>query len=72
MVTKNDLPKIDLTTFFLSISSAAFRTAPAVPAEIGAPDAALTAEGWLRILPSMWAEKGGVDGFFIARLDRVG
>ena len=50
----------------------AFRTAPAVPAEIGAPDAALTSEGWLRILPSMWAEKGGVDGFFIARLDRIG
>ncbi|MBL0968553.1 MAG: RsmB/NOP family class I SAM-dependent RNA methyltransferase [Brevundimonas sp.] len=49
----------------------AFRTAPAVPAEIGAPDEALTPEGWLRILPSMWAEKGGVDGFFVARLDRV-
>lgn len=50
----------------------AFRTAPAVPAGAGAPDEALTPEGWLRILPSMWAEKGGVDGFFIARLDRVG
>ncbi|HEY0103693.1 MAG TPA: rRNA methyltransferase, partial [Brevundimonas sp.] len=50
----------------------AFRTAPAVPSEVGAPDEALTPEGWLRILPSMWAERGGVDGFFIARLDRVG
>ncbi|WP_425542960.1 RsmB/NOP family class I SAM-dependent RNA methyltransferase [Brevundimonas kwangchunensis] len=49
----------------------AFQTTPAVPAEIGAPDEALTPEGWLRILPSMWAEKGGVDGFFVARLDRV-
>jgi len=49
----------------------AFRTAPAVPAEVGAPDEALTPEGWLRILPSMWAEKGGLDGFFIARLDRI-
>ena len=49
----------------------AFRTAPAVPAEVGAPDEALTPEGWLRILPSMWAEKGGLDGFFIARLDRA-
>jgi 16S rRNA (cytosine967-C5)-methyltransferase len=48
----------------------AFRTAPAVPAEIGAPDEALTPEGWLRILPSMWAEKGGLDGFFVARLER--
>lgn len=50
----------------------AFRTAPAVPAEVGAPEEALTPEGWLRILPSMWAEKGGLDGFFIARLDRAG
>ena len=48
-----------------------FRTVAAVPAEVGAPDEALTPEGWLRILPSMWAEKGGVDGFFAARLDRV-
>lgn len=50
----------------------AFRTVPAVPAGVGAPDEALTPEGWLRILPSMWAEKGGLDGFFTARLDRVG
>jgi 16S rRNA (cytosine967-C5)-methyltransferase len=49
----------------------AFRTAPADPAAVGAPAEALTPEGWLRILPSMWAEKGGVDGFFAARLDRV-
>jgi 16S rRNA (cytosine967-C5)-methyltransferase len=49
----------------------AFRTAPAVPAGVGAPSEALTPEGWLRILPSMWAEKGGLDGFFIARLDRI-
>ena len=51
--------------------NAEFRTVPAVPADLGAPDEALTPEGWLRILPSMWAEKGGLDGFFIARLDRV-
>jgi 16S rRNA (cytosine967-C5)-methyltransferase len=50
----------------------AFKTTAAVPAEIGLPDEALTPEGWLRILPSMWAEKGGLDGFFVARLDRVG
>ncbi len=50
----------------------AFRTAPADPASVGAPTEALTPEGWLRILPSMWAEKGGLDGFFIARLDRAG
>ncbi|MFZ4164960.1 RsmB/NOP family class I SAM-dependent RNA methyltransferase [Brevundimonas sp. NPDC058933] len=49
----------------------AFRTVAAVPAEIGAPDEALTAEGWLRILPSQWAERGGVDGFFVAKLERL-
>ncbi|WP_313045992.1 RsmB/NOP family class I SAM-dependent RNA methyltransferase, partial [Brevundimonas sp.] len=49
----------------------AFRTAPAVPVEVGAPDEALTPEGWLRILPSQWAEKGGLDGFFAARLERI-
>jgi len=49
----------------------AFATAPADAAAVGAPEQALTPEGWLRILPSMWAERGGVDGFFVARLDRV-
>ena len=48
-----------------------FRTAPADPAAVGAPAEALTPEGWLRILPSMWAERGGLDGFFAARLERV-
>ena len=49
-----------------------FRTAPADPAAVGAPAEALTPEGWLRILPSMWPERGGLDGFFAARLERVG
>ncbi|MES2861169.1 MAG: RsmB/NOP family class I SAM-dependent RNA methyltransferase [Pseudomonadota bacterium] len=48
-----------------------FKTTPADPAAVGAPAEALTPEGWLRILPSMWAEQGGVDGFFVARLERV-
>jgi 16S rRNA (cytosine967-C5)-methyltransferase len=43
----------------------------AVPAEVGAPDEALTPEGWLRILPSQWAERGGLDGFFAAKLERI-
>ena len=49
----------------------AFRTAPADPAAVGAPAEALTPEGWLRILPSMWPETGGLDGFFVARLERT-
>ncbi len=49
-----------------------FRTVPADPTAVGAPPEALTPEGWLRILPSMWAERGGLDGFFAAKLERIG
>jgi 16S rRNA (cytosine967-C5)-methyltransferase len=31
---------------------------------------AITAEGDLRTLPCHWAEKGGIDGFYVARLVR--
>jgi len=40
------------------------------PDPVGAyeiPGFAPTAEGWLRTDPSMLAEAGGIDGFFIAR-----
>ena len=49
----------------------AFRTVPANPAVVGAPEEALTSEGWLRILPGQWADRGGLDGFFIAALERA-
>jgi 16S rRNA (cytosine967-C5)-methyltransferase len=49
-----------------------FRTVPVTPGEAGAPEEAITPEGWLRILPSYWGDKGGLDGFFVARLDREG
>ncbi|MFN4041299.1 MAG: RsmB/NOP family class I SAM-dependent RNA methyltransferase [Brevundimonas sp.] len=48
----------------------AFKTVAADPGAVGAPAEALTPEGWLRILPSMWAERGGVDGFFAALMVR--
>jgi 16S rRNA (cytosine967-C5)-methyltransferase len=35
----------------------------------GFPEA-ITAEGFLRTHPGMWAELGGMDGFFSARLVR--
>jgi 16S rRNA (cytosine967-C5)-methyltransferase len=31
-----------------------------------------TAEGWLRLLPGLFAEAGGADSFFIARFTRGG
>jgi 16S rRNA (cytosine967-C5)-methyltransferase len=43
-----------------------FRLDPIAPGEGGAPAAASTEAGWLRILPHQMA--GGLDGFFVARL----
>lgn len=50
--------------------NSAFKTAPINPEDVGAPQEALTKEGWLRILPGQWADKGSLDGFFIAHLQR--
>jgi 16S rRNA (cytosine967-C5)-methyltransferase len=44
--------------------------APLSPAEAAALPARLTADGDLRTLPCDLAEQGGMDGFFIARLQR--
>ena len=41
---------------------------PFTPTELAALPEALTQDGFLRTLPSMWAEHGGMDGFFAARL----
>lgn len=48
-----------------------FKLSPADPESVGAPTDALSKEGWLRILPAHWPERGGLDGFFAARLDRA-
>ena len=38
------------------------------PAELKGLPEAITPEGFLRTLPSMWFDRGGMDGFFAARL----
>jgi 16S rRNA (cytosine967-C5)-methyltransferase len=43
---------------------------PIAADEVGGESRFLTAEGDLRTLPCYWAEKGGIDGFFAARLRR--
>lgn len=44
---------------------------PIGPADVpGCPEAA-TADGMLRTLPSFWYDRGGMDGFFAARLRRL-
>jgi 16S rRNA (cytosine967-C5)-methyltransferase len=40
---------------------------PIRPDELPGLEAALTARGTLRTRPDMWAERGGLDGFFAAR-----
>lgn len=41
---------------------------PVTPLELPGLAEAVTATGDVRTLPSMWAERGGLDGFYIARL----
>ncbi len=47
-----------------------FQTVPIKPEEIGGLENAITAQGWLRILPTQLSDQGGMDGFFAARLQR--
>ena len=47
-----------------------FVRAPVEAGEGGAPEAARTSEGDLRLLPSHLADEGGIDGFFVARFAR--
>ncbi|HWX48262.1 MAG TPA: transcription antitermination factor NusB [Roseomonas sp.] len=43
------------------------RPDPIRPEEVPGLEAALSPEGWLRTRPDLWAEHGGMDGFFVAR-----
>jgi 16S rRNA (cytosine967-C5)-methyltransferase len=46
------------------------RVAPFRPEELPGLAEAITPEGWLRTHPGMWADRGGMDGFFSGRLVR--
>ena len=54
-----------------AVARGGLRHDPFTPAELAALPEALTQEGFLRTLPSMWAEQGGMDGFFAARLIKI-
>jgi 16S rRNA (cytosine967-C5)-methyltransferase len=47
------------------------RPDPFTAAELAGVPAALTPQGTLRTHPGLWAERGGMDGFFAARFVRV-
>ena len=46
------------------------RRVPVRPEEMRGLEEAITPAGDIRTLPSMWAERGGLDGFYIARLGK--
>ena len=52
-------------------SDAPFEPVPIQADEVNGLETAVTPEGALRTLPSFWADRGGLDGFFIARLRRT-
>ena len=45
-----------------------FKIIPIKPTEIDIPTQVITKEGFVQTFPFLWSEKGGMDGFFIARL----
>jgi 16S rRNA (cytosine967-C5)-methyltransferase len=51
-----------------AVARGGLRHDPFTPSELAGLPEAVTPEGFLRTLPSMWGEQGGMDGFFAARL----
>jgi 16S rRNA (cytosine967-C5)-methyltransferase len=49
-----------------------FERLPVSAEELGVPAEAITADGDLRTLPCHWADQGGMDGFYAARLRKKG
>ncbi len=54
------------------LAQGGWRLDPFMPDELAGLPEARTAQGYLRTHPGMWAEHGGMDGFFAARLVRLG
>ncbi len=51
-----------------AIARGGVRLDPFRPEELAALPEALTKEGFLRTYPGLWRDRGGMDGFFAARL----
>jgi 16S rRNA (cytosine967-C5)-methyltransferase len=54
-----------------AVRTGRLRHDPFRPGELAALPEALTPEGFLRTHPGLWADRGGMDGFFAARLVRA-
>jgi len=53
------------------VTGGGWRSDPFTTSELADLPEARTAEGFLRTDPGMWAERGGMDGFFAARLVKI-
>ncbi len=53
-----------------ALSQLPMRAAPFTREELAFLPEALTPEGYVRTTPALWPERGGMDGFFVARLIR--
>jgi 16S rRNA (cytosine967-C5)-methyltransferase len=49
-----------------------FERVPVTTDDLGVPAEAITPDGDLRTLPCHWADQGGMDGFYAARLRKRG
>ena len=54
------------------VAEGGWRIDPFTPEELAGLPEARTVEGYMRTHPGMWAERGGMDGFFAARLIWLG
>jgi 16S rRNA (cytosine967-C5)-methyltransferase len=54
-----------------ALARGGLRHDPFTPAELAAMPEGLTENGFLRTHPGLWPERGGMDGFFAARLIRA-
>lgn len=63
------LQKAEGEAHFSDIGGAAI--SPIMREEVAGLEHAVTPEGFLRITPAMWNDKGGIDGFFVARLVKI-
>ena len=54
-----------------AVARGGLRREPFLPAALAGLPEALTPDGWLRTHPGMWPERGGMDGFFAARLVKL-
>ncbi|MBV8614925.1 MAG: hypothetical protein JOY66_14340, partial [Acetobacteraceae bacterium] len=54
------------------LAQGGWRLDPVAPEELADVPEARTVEGYMRTHPGMWAEHGGMDGFFAARLIWLG